>query len=498
VYSSDSRQYILKKSGGQVYNFYYDKNLGLCYTTLTKRNTWTEPVSLQKNLHPGFYVDIDDDDVFHILTQDANGSIFCSSFDGENIKTVPVLGSKMPSAYNKHLSLVPFVNNVHVFYVIEHNDSNILAHQSIISGKVSNPRVIDYVYKSHCPYSVISDRTGGIYAFYQSSDGRHLQLGYKKYTPERKFWSEFTPVTRFRGDCEYPKAVVDDKNIIHLCYQRRGDKLYELVYQQKIPDRNLWSHEIVIHSSAYPFTEHSVTAINGVISVFWVRDDIVYYSSSNNGGITWSKPARQNFTAGRQLVCIVYSSNDPYEREKVSIREIPGCFVNGYRLAFYQDTPDMVGSMSPNELRNMIIDTLKLLKGGLDELKETQEELKNSMQSLNASQQILENDVRQSGQPRTRPVRTDSQEISAGFEDYFGGASPYHISGFHGNVIENIKKGVYMEETFLTDENIQKEIREFRKKLAEKSYKLDRRYSNKVFKLKRKSNETNKEIIQSS
>jgi len=171
-----------------------------------------------------------------------------------------------------------------------------------------------------------------------------------------------------------------------------------------------------------------------------------------------------------------------------------------------------VGSMSPNELRNMIIDTLKLLKGGLDELKETQEELKNSMQSLNASQQnlekevsklsirlnLLENDVRQSGQPRTRPVRTDSQEISAGFEDYFGGASPYHISGFHGNVIENIKKGVYMEETFLTDENIQKEIREFRKKLAEKSYKLDRRYSNKVFKLKRKSNETNKEIIQSS
>ncbi len=393
MYNDKDAQFILKQSSGMVWNFFYDDVHGICCSTMTKRRTWTEPISLQKNACPYFYMDLDYDDRFHLLFQDRNGNILYSRIENENIKTIPVLKSKSKSVYNKHFYLIPSKKNIQLFYVIEHNDRLILAHQQIIGEEPSNPRVIDYVNPCAFPYVITTDRNGTIYAYYQASDGKYLQLGYKKYMGNRNYWGEFTPVTRFNGDCEFPHVICDINNVMHLCYQRRAEKQFELVYQQKIPDRNLWSGETVISSSAYSFSNSDMVFANGNLYIYWVRENAVYFSSSSDSGTTWSKPARLNFSSGRQLFCFNYRTNYPYESDKIIARCTPGNFINGFTMAFYEDSSSNIYNLSAEELRSMIVDTLKLLKTNIEEIRENISEMQASITELRAAQQHLEREV---------------------------------------------------------------------------------------------------------
>lgn len=393
MYNANSRQYIFRQSTDVLWNFYYDDKQGLCYSTLTKRNNWTNPVSLHKNANRYFFADMDQDDRFHLLFQDTQGNVNYSYLDGESIKTVPVLNSKTPSVYNKHLYLIPFRNNVLLFYVLQHESSFMLAYQTINDGKINNPKVIDYVTDSSCPYSVVCDKASSVYIFYQSSDGRYLQLGYKKYNIAQKFWSEFTPVTKYAGNCEYPKTIMDSNNIIHLCYQRKLQKQFEMVYQQKMPDKNLWTNEIVIHSSVHSFENSSILWLNDSIIIYWVRDDIIYYNTGSQSGNDWSKPAKYNSSSGRQVLCMSYRTNNIYESEKLAVRDIPGSFVGGLKLLFYQPSSGNGENLSAEELKNLILDSLKLLKANIEELRETDFNAREELTKLTNGYQELEKEL---------------------------------------------------------------------------------------------------------
>ncbi len=395
MYNTNSQQFIYKQSGGKVFNFYFDEKLGLCYSNLSKRNTWGEPTVLQKNIHNNFFMEMDQGDNFHIVYQDLSGNIFYSYMSsGGNIRTIPVLGSKSVSAYNKYFSVVPIRETVHLFYILKHNDMLMLVHQTLAGSKAESPKVIDYVCENIRPYSVSEDNQGNIYTFYQSSDGKFYQLGYKKYASAQRFWGEFTPITRINSDNEFPWTIIDEKNTIHLSYQRCSSKQYELVYQQKVPDRNIWSDEKIIHSSSYPFHEASIAFIAGKLTIFWVRDDVIFFSSSNDYGSTWSKPSRHtSFTAGRQLICARFKTNVPQEFDKVMATRLPGSFLNGLKLAFYSPANDYERSnLSADDLKNMIVDSLKLLRASIDELRESDNSIMESNSRLSASFHTLERD----------------------------------------------------------------------------------------------------------
>ena len=392
MYSSSNRQHIMRQSSGKTWNFFYDAKLGICFNTLTRRGTWTNPVPLHKDGVQPFHAIIDNEDRFHILFQDRQGNISYSKITGDSIETLPVLNSKTPSVYDKHLCLMQQGNIIHFFYVLKHGESWILAHQLLSGDKVENPRVIDYISYNSCPYSAVIDKSGDIYVFYPVSSSGSLQMGYKKYLPQ-KSWSEFAAISISEGDSGLPRTSVDAGNIVHISYQKYSQKQYSLMYQQKVPGRNAWAPETVIHSSAYPFEDSAILCLKNSIIVFWVRSEIIYFSTSENSGNTWSKPARYNLPAGRQLFCISYRVNSLYDGEKTVINEIPGSFINGLRLAFLQDLPGNDANLSPEDLKNMIVESLKMLNDSVEELKEAQEVLKDRILKLEHTQGGLEKEL---------------------------------------------------------------------------------------------------------
>ena len=416
MYDADIKQFILRRSNGDIWNFFHDERQGLCYSNLTKRSTWSNPVTLHKNANQHFHVDMDQEDNFHILFQDNQGNIQYSYLSEDSLRTVPVLNSKTPTVYNKHFFIVPFRNNIHFFYILQHDNSNLLACQILSDGKAGSPKVIDYVFDSRFPCSIICDKSSNIYAFYQSSDGKNLQIGYKKYNLAQKLWGDFTPVTRHDGNCEYPRTVMDANGIIHLCYQRRSARLYEMVYLQKVPDKNLWTNEVLVHSSIHPFDNSSILWINDSIIVYWVREDMIFYNAGAQSGNSWSKPLKLNFQAGRQLVCLNYKSNTVYETPKIAVHNIPGSFVGGLRLAFHQHLQESRDSLSGEDLRSLILDTLKLLKVNIEELKEGESGVKEELSRLinrydDLERELIKNTV------RLNLLEEKIKQLKAGMDD---------------------------------------------------------------------------------
>ncbi len=390
MYSFNNKQYVFKQLSGKLWNIYYDAKLGICYSTLTKRNTWTEPIPIERKAYQYFYTDMDDNECFHLIYQDLHGNIFYSKLDNGLITTLPILNSKSPSLYNKHLYLIPVQNNIHFLYILLYNNNILLTHQILVNGSVGSPKVIDYVYKNNLPYSTVLDKSGDIYAFYQSANSTPMQFGYRIFSSTKNLWSDFLSITSPGTNCDFPSIIVDNSNVMHICFQKQSIGQYELVYKQKMPEKILWSDETVIHSSIYPFENSSIISIDDKIFIYWVRNDIIYYSFSKNKGISWSKPSRYNFPVGRNLLCLSYKTNIPYELNRIALKDIPGSFINGVRLAFYQD---FLGSgnagLTQENLKNMIVDSLKYMKDSVDKFSEEIEDLGNRIEGLTLFQKNI-------------------------------------------------------------------------------------------------------------
>jgi hypothetical protein len=306
MYNFHNRHYIFRQSDGQIRNFYCDSRQNLCCGILDRNSFWSDATVIARNVHQYFYAELGQDNFYHILFQDNDGNISYSKTDGQYVKTFPVLNSKTPAVYNKHLYVAPLDDEIYLFYVLQHDNSFLLAYQMLKNNKPGTPKIVDYVSGSSIPCSVLYDSDLNIYAFYQSYDGKYLQLGYKKFSTVRKHWSDFTAITKYQGNCEYPHAIMDPSGTIHLCYQRRAPKLFELVCQQKAPDRNLWSAETVLHSSVHPFENASIVQVNDKIIVYWVRNDIIYYCAGSLSGENWTRPARYGTQPGRRLQCVCW------------------------------------------------------------------------------------------------------------------------------------------------------------------------------------------------
>lgn len=393
MYNSVNRQFVFRQSNGRIWNFFHDRKEGICYSLLKHKSTWSAAGSLVKNAAQPFYADMDADDRFHIIYQDYEGDIFYMLLENGQPVKIPVLKSKAPTTYDKCLHLLPFKRSVHFFYTLRHNEKTLLAHQILNEGKVSNPKVIDYVAGGSLPYTVVADRPEAIYAFYQASNDGVLKILSKRYTELQKGWGEYGEAVEGAGTCEYPRVLTDFKNALHLIFQRRSGEGYALVYRQKAGGRNLWSDETVIHTSSKPFNEASIACINETIVIFWVRTDVVFYSSSTDGGSAWSNPSRYNFYAGRQMYCMAYKSNFPGESDKISVRELPGSFINGLRLGFHQPPEEKSAALSAEALRDMIVESLKMLKTDVEELKEADSKLKENIGGLNRYMEDMKRDI---------------------------------------------------------------------------------------------------------
>ncbi|HHV60997.1 MAG TPA: hypothetical protein GXX49_12040 [Clostridiaceae bacterium] len=371
MYSPEFKHYIFKKTSGITWHIFFNEKHGICYRTYDEGTGWSTAELLVKDSLQDYYAELDGKNQIHIVYQDLNGNINYLLHNGNTYTATSVLRSKMPSPYRKSISCIPGENGVNILFTVKHKDSLLLAHQFASLSNPGTPKTIDYVIDGEMPYSFTCSKNGEINVFYQVYDGKFLQLGTKKLNPSTGQWGEFTPITRYNGNCEYPKPLTDNSGTVHVCYQRQQDGQYEFVHQKKEPDKNIWSHETVIQTSGHSFRRAAPVILENNIIAFWIRGNAIHFSYSPIDSDSWSRPQKYSMDGNREIECAKYTTNMIYEQNKIISTEIPVVFSRGYKIAFWEEikTPD--DTTPSSQLKSLIVDSLNALKNSVDDLKKS-------------------------------------------------------------------------------------------------------------------------------
>jgi len=408
MFQINRNQYIFKQSTGEVLSVFYKQNSGIYYSTLNKENRWSLHTAVLKNTLPKFSACLDDEDVIHILCEDNNGIIHHAFFNNNDWQLESVLKSRNPVSYDKHLNVICSEGAVYFFYGLEYKGDCLLSFQVKKDNTVpiSEPNVIDYIQKTSAPYKVLKDRNNNIYVFYTRIENLHTCMGHRKYSALEGQWSCFYPVKMskdYEGENEVLSAAVDYTSNIHLCVQRTASHKYELVYSRTNWDYEDWEKEKVLATSPSAFYNSSLSIIENKIIVYWVRENRIFYCSSQDSGGTWSKPQEYVFDSNKPFYCISYSFNEIIRRSYVYLNELPGNYSGGYKLGFINDIIQSKGELEVmNTLETSITNTLKLTLKNLENLQQLVKEIdisvkdiSNKIQDMEARQVQIEKDIKE-------------------------------------------------------------------------------------------------------
>ena len=174
----------------------------------------------------------------------------------------------------------------------------------------------------------------------------------------------------------------------------------------------MWTSESVLTSSLSSFQEYSMVAIKSSLVVYWIRDDLIYSTSSNDLGAAFSKPLRGT-PLSKQFVCTKFKSNSPYEH--ILAHEIPASFVNGFKLMFFNQTLDPESGLNIDEMKSIITTDLTQLKKQVSDLKENQKILMENIRTLSTTQQNMQQMV----QKELSKIMLTVQTSKSGFDSEF-------------------------------------------------------------------------------
>lgn len=415
MYDSNNRNFLLKKSTGTIVHIFFRKKYGICWRKLEEGYSWTKPSIILDDAYNDFHADIDSNDSIHIVFQDRKGNINYSIIRGNKRDNTIVLNSKSASPYNKYISMNIQQSTIDLFFIIKHKNDQMLSHQIIRDNKPFNPKVIGYVSEDPRPYSYISDRNNTA-VFYQYPDNNLIKLYTKTFDYSKETWYDFAPITEFNGNSSHPKPVMDNSGTIHLCYQKQYRNNYELVYQNRLFNKPDWTPETIIHHSGYPFNEGCAVYVDNKIIIFWVQNNIIYYSSSSDGGNKWSHPQEYIMRRIRDIKCAVFKSNIMYERERIISPEIPVGFTSGLKIAFYN--PDIsTRKTSSNQFKNTIVNNLNTFKSSIEEINKTIMVMNNKITVLNKEKDNIQKELVKisvklegAGNIKSRPVMYEQLE----------------------------------------------------------------------------------------
>jgi hypothetical protein len=383
--------YLIKQSTGKTMRVFYKENTGISMSVLGKNGGWQEATPLVKTFTPDFSACIDPKDNLHILCQDAFGNILHMTSKNGLWNSTPVLNSRNPSRYDKHLYITHAGDNTYFLYCLAHEGKRLLSYQyRNAQGVLSKPKVIDYLPDGGKPFQVIKDSKQQLHLFYRFVDNRHSQLGYRTYNPLNGQLGEFYPITEYTGESEVLAAVSDEDLNLHVCWQRKSAQKHELLYSRKQKNSEAWDTQTLLQASDKPFDTFSLLISDNRITACRLMENSVSYSTSRDSGSTWSGWEEQPFSGGTPYM-VHYLTNIPEGDSYAFYDTIPvRVSGDGFRLAFLDKPETGENITDADELRFLITNTMKELSANYHTLSRAVKEMNYTVENITAQQNRIE------------------------------------------------------------------------------------------------------------
>ncbi len=330
MYDPEQKQFILKNSLGVSYHVYHENGRGLCVRMLGERRIWSRGYVLSDQAVNDFFVTLDKDDIFHFIFQSIDGRILYGHGRHGQMEVQPVLTSKDPTPWPKHVSMLICGNIFLFFYTVKYQNRYLLSVQTLREGCLSNPSVIDYVDSPDIRYAPISGNSGKCHLIYTNRENSQSRILHRVIQDDFSIFNAPRKIYTTDGDITNLSAIWPDGGHIHLLFQVSDENSFDVMYKNLSLDKspeNLYSSK---SSPGYTGLVYS----GGVINFFRITGEGIHGRISRNDGKSWSDEAAYPFGNTSSLTCFRYHTNIKKERLEFCSDELPGTFSHGYQMAF--------------------------------------------------------------------------------------------------------------------------------------------------------------------
>lgn len=391
MFSINKKQYLLEFPGGELHNIFYKENSGICLSTFN--GTWRAPSVIAPDALPDFSAVLDGSGSLHILYRSESGGLTLMTEKGGKRYSAAVHTGIQKSDHIRAPGLLATDDKIYILYVLELLGKKTLFCQSYEAGKdVAGPRALDRIKGGTVPYRSAKTEDGRIHVFYRSPGGSYGRPGYRTLDTGREEWGEFIPISMDPEDsdssyCEILSVAADGHHSLHALLQKLSGQKCELVHMRLPggPERL----KKTLSSSPFSFGNSAILVLNDKLIVYWVRENKIFWSRSQDGGNSWTKPERYDFIDG-PLACFQLLSAPAGRGGSAYLNELPGSFSENCRLAFIDELGyEKEESELMNNYKDSIIGTLKMLSRSIDELNKSINEINDKIKSLEAGSKLL-------------------------------------------------------------------------------------------------------------
>jgi len=415
MFDVNKKQYILSLSTGKKAYFYYGQGSGILVRWQSEEGKWQEPVPAAKNGVEGFSTCLDRDNGIHLIYQDLNGNIIYLNYSGEAWFRKPVLRSRnMDTGDKQQLQIVCGKNGIYAFYILEYIGKKYIAFQDDLKDSDSQvtPKTIDQAY-GFPTYKVLSDNTGKMSIFYRTiKDGKKIS-GFRTYDAGSLKWSSFQPLPSSLSELAIICAAASMTGGVHLCLQKSEGKKYQLLYYKFITVADN-QESMILAESEETFSNIEIYADEACTRIFWANKEGIFCCTSYDNGNNWDTAQKLNTFDMKDVSCFSYMQNTGGKAHEVQTSVVPGSFGDAPKLAFL-NIPSRSTALEDSEaesLRKTIAETLKLLTGNINDLRNASRELYKRLDGLDAAQQQLELDMSKFG-IRDKFIENDMGKIKS-------------------------------------------------------------------------------------
>jgi len=190
-------QYIIIKSNGNIVNYYFHSDFGICSSLLSASGKWNNAVSNAEDAKKDYSINLDIDNTIYVIYRNKNGAIKLIIQNGSQTKSINVLQSKTNPDYNMYPKVIPINDSLHTFFIVDNSGKKIICHQNIKDGKPQQPVAVDYINYNdqYIPYTVVSCKSKILLLYTTSSEGKDT-AGVRVFEQSTEKWGKFVPLTK--------------------------------------------------------------------------------------------------------------------------------------------------------------------------------------------------------------------------------------------------------------------------------------------------------------
>lgn len=305
--SLERNMYILKQSNGTIWNFLFDKRLGIVYKIL-RGEMWSNYITLTKATTGNFSVNLLPNDNICLVYEDLNGNLIMNLYDHKEWNSYYLIENDKKEKIEIYFKTLFYKDKLFLFYSIYNKNTNMLTIVSQLvdeRGNLTPAKLIDYVnFKYNIPFYIHTSTENILYIMYQKQENNYL-LGYRILDDSSRNWSRFHVI----DDCsspfeEYSLLSFEDK-IQSLYIKKDDNNIYSLIHcegkSSSYNYNNICSDRNIISSAFFIIGKH--------IWCLWIQDNKIYSTVSIDGSNVFSTPPKFQLIESQNISKLTYLSN---------------------------------------------------------------------------------------------------------------------------------------------------------------------------------------------